>query len=61
MHTLYAYSGRDAAELQRGLATVVHDEFTDGVLDIAPRAPEVRAFLRTGVPYLSVPISVTPP
>jgi AraC-like DNA-binding protein/mannose-6-phosphate isomerase-like protein (cupin superfamily) len=49
MHTLYAYSGRDPAEFQRGLATVVHNEFTDGVLDIAPRAPELRAFLRTGV------------
>jgi AraC family transcriptional activator of tynA and feaB len=49
MQTLYAYSGRDPAELQRGLAMVVHNEFTDGDLGIAPRAPEVRAFLRTGV------------
>src|ERR1700739_2140780 len=49
MQTLYAYSGRDPAELQRGLAVVVRNEFTDGELDIAPRAPEVRAFIRTGV------------
>jgi AraC family transcriptional regulator, positive regulator of tynA and feaB len=49
MQTLYAYSGRDPAELQRGLAVVVRNEFTDGDLDIAPRAPEVRAFIRTGV------------
>ena len=49
MQTLYAYSGRDAAELQRGLADMVHHEFTDGELDIAPRAPEVRAFIRTGL------------
>lgn len=54
MQTLYSYSGRDAAELQRGLADVVHHEFTDGDLDIAPRAPEVRAFIRTG---LSAPVT----
>jgi AraC family transcriptional regulator, positive regulator of tynA and feaB len=49
MQTLYAYSGRDAAELQRGLAVAVNNEFTDGDLDIAPRTPEVRAFIRTGL------------
>ncbi len=54
MQTLYAYSGRDAAELQRGLAVAVNNEFTDGDLDIAPRTAEVRAFIRTG---LSGPVS----
>lgn len=54
MQTFYAYSGRDAAEFRRGLAVMVNTEFTDGELDIAPRAREVRAFIRTG---LSRPIT----
>lgn len=49
MQTLYAYSGRDVAELRRGLAVVVHDEFTDGELDVAPRPREVRSVIRTGL------------
>jgi AraC-like DNA-binding protein/mannose-6-phosphate isomerase-like protein (cupin superfamily) len=49
MQTFYAYAGRDAAELRRGLAVRVNDAFTDGDLDIAPRAREVRAFIRTGL------------
>jgi AraC family transcriptional activator of tynA and feaB len=53
MQTLYAYSGRDVAELRRGLAVMVHDEFTDGDLDVAPRR-EVRSVHRTG---LSGPIT----
>jgi AraC family transcriptional activator of tynA and feaB len=53
MQTLYAYSGRDVAELRRGLAVMVHDEFTDGELDVAPRR-EVRSVHRTG---LSGPVS----
>ena len=48
MQTLYAYSGRDVAELRRGLAVMVHDEFTDGELDVAPRH-EVRSVHRTGL------------
>jgi AraC family transcriptional activator of tynA and feaB len=48
MQTLYAYSGRDVAELRRGLAVMVHDEFTDGELDVAPRR-EVRSVHRTGL------------
>jgi AraC family transcriptional activator of tynA and feaB len=48
MQTLYAYSGRDVAELRRGLAVMVHDEFTDGELDVAPRR-EVRSIHRTGL------------
>ena len=48
MQTLYAYSGRDVAELRRGLAVMVHDEFTDGDLDVAPRR-EVRSVHRTGL------------
>jgi AraC family transcriptional activator of tynA and feaB len=49
MQTLYAYSGRDAAELRRGLAVMVHDEFTDGELDVATHAREVRSVIRTGL------------
>jgi AraC family transcriptional regulator, positive regulator of tynA and feaB len=48
MQTLYAYSGRDVAELRRGLAVMVHDEFTDGELEVAPRR-EVRSVHRTGL------------
>jgi AraC family transcriptional activator of tynA and feaB len=49
MQTLYAYSGRDVAEFRRGLAVMVHDEFTDGDLDVAPRAREMRSVIRTGL------------
>jgi AraC family transcriptional activator of tynA and feaB len=49
MQTLYAYSGRDVAEFRRGLAVVVHDEFTDGELDVAPRTREMRSVIRTGL------------
>jgi len=47
MQTLFAYSGRDVAELRRGLAVMVHDEFTDGDLDVAPRPARCdRSFVR---------------
>jgi AraC-like DNA-binding protein/mannose-6-phosphate isomerase-like protein (cupin superfamily) len=49
MQTWYAYAGRDAAELRRGLAVMVHNEFTDGDLEIASRSRDVRAFIRTGL------------
>jgi AraC family transcriptional regulator, positive regulator of tynA and feaB len=49
MQTWYAYSGRDTPESRRALASVVHNDFTDGDVDIEAGGGEVRAFIRTGL------------
>jgi AraC family transcriptional activator of tynA and feaB len=49
MQTVYAYSGRDVVESRRSLALMVQNEFTDGDLEIDPKAAEVRALIRKGL------------
>ena len=49
MRIWYAYSGRDTPQSRRALASVVHNDFTDGDIDIEAGGGEVRAFIRTGL------------
>ena len=49
MQTLYSYSGRDIAESRRTLAVMVHNEFTDGDVEIEPAAGELRSSIRKGL------------
>ena len=49
MQILYTYSGRDVAESRRTLAAMVHNEFTDGDVDVEQPVGEVRSFIRKGL------------
>jgi len=49
MQTVYAYSGRDLAESRRALSVMVHNEFTDGEVEIQPTGGEVRSVIRKGL------------
>jgi len=47
MQMLYTYSGRDVAESRRTLANMVHNEFTDGDVEVEQPVGEVRSFIHT--------------
>jgi AraC-like DNA-binding protein len=49
MQTVYAYSGRDVAESQRGLTVMCRNEFTEGEVEVEPPAGEVRTCIRRGL------------
>ena len=49
MQILYTYSGRDVAESRRTLAAMVHNEFTDGDVEVEQPVGEVRSFIRKGL------------